>query len=390
MLHPSESVGLSDAFLPFVDAGLIREGYRDRQVYGLMGIPIDALSIEGAVDRIRDAVERKKTALISTPNLNFLVTSLADRGLRQSLLVSEFCPVDGVPLVWMCKLLGIPIRNRVAGADIFEALKAPRSTGDPLRVFFFGGLPGVADAAARSINCEQNGVICVGSLDPGFGSLDDLSAQEIIDRINASEADFLVVALGAQKGQEWLLRNHDRIKVPVRSHLGAVVAFQSGKLKRAPELIRKSGFEWLWRVKEEPHLWKRYWRDGCIFLMVLCTRVLPLMIINAARRLFTRGTTELVADYQTLDSKVCVRLKGPAVVANFACAEASLRRAAESGKDVSLDLSQVDFIDARFFGLFLQLRRSMNQHGRELGFVGANRWIRRLFWLNAFDFLLEA
>ena len=65
--------------------------------------------------------------------------------------------------------------------------------------------------------------------------------------------DFLAVSLGAKKGQAWLLRNHHRLQIPVRAHLGATINFQTGTVKRAPASIRQAlGFEWLWRIKEEP------------------------------------------------------------------------------------------------------------------------------------------
>src|SRR4029450_1688151 len=102
------------------------------------------------------------------------------------------------------------------------------------------------------------------------------SSAAIIATINASNADFLVVALGASKGQSWLQHNHHRLSIPVRAHLGAAINFQAGFLRRAPKIVRKAGFEWLWRIKEEPHLWQRYWHDGRTLLHLLWTRILPL------------------------------------------------------------------------------------------------------------------
>ena len=79
---------------------------------------------------------------------------------------------------------------------------------------------------------------CVGTLDPGFGSVDEMSRDQIIDEINASQADFLAVSLGAKKGQLWLHRNHQRLTIPIRVPLGAAINFQAGKVKRAPPRLR--------------------------------------------------------------------------------------------------------------------------------------------------------
>ena len=168
----------------------------------------------------------------------------------------------------------------MSGSDIFEALKAPDRCGRRLKVFLFGGAPGVAAAAARTLNAVPSGLSCVGTLDPGFGSVDEMSRDHIIDKVNASEADFLAVSLGAKKGQLWLHRNHRRLTIPVRAHLGAAINFQAGTVKRAPTWLRACGLEWLWRIKEEPHLWRRYAHDGWVLLRLIFTRVLPLAIAN--------------------------------------------------------------------------------------------------------------
>ena len=121
---------------------------------------------------------------------------------------------------------------------------------------------------------------CVGVLNPGYGSVDDMSSDAVVQSINASNADLLTVFLSAKKGQGWLLRNHDRLKVPFRAQFGATINLQAGRVKRAPVFIRKLGFEWFWRIKEEPYLWRRYWNDGLQLLSLFLTCVLPLVIGN--------------------------------------------------------------------------------------------------------------
>ena len=78
---------------------------------------------------IDTAAEGASPFLISTPNINFLVNSQTDPQFRESLLLSDLCPPDGMPVVWIARLLGIPIRRRVAGSDILESLKEHRWNG---------------------------------------------------------------------------------------------------------------------------------------------------------------------------------------------------------------------------------------------------------------------
>ena len=105
---------------------------------------------------------------------------------------------------------------------------------------------------------------CVGTMDPGFCEVSEMSQDHVMDTVNSSGADFLVLSLGAKKGQLWLQRNHHRITIPIRAHLGAAVNFQAGLIRRAPPIVRAWGFEWLWRIKEEHYLWKRYRDDGVV------------------------------------------------------------------------------------------------------------------------------
>src|SRR5262249_31366490 len=158
--------------------------------------------------RIEEAVTNRKPVLISTPNLNFLVTSKSHPEFRESVLDSDLCTADGMPIVWIARLLGVPITERVSGADIFEALKEPNRAGRRLKLFLFGGAEGVAAAAASRLNAARLGLSCVGALNPGFGTVEQMSGDSIIDKVNASEADVLVASLGASKGQLWLHRNH--------------------------------------------------------------------------------------------------------------------------------------------------------------------------------------
>jgi hypothetical protein len=127
-----------------------------------------------------------------------------------------------MPIIWIARMMGLPIRHRVAGSDIFDRLKKRYSTR-PLKTFLFGGAAGIATMVAHALNAKPLGLSCVGSLYPGYGTVDLMSTDEILDTINSSRADFLAVALSASKGQAWLHRNRGRLRVPIRAQLGAAI-----------------------------------------------------------------------------------------------------------------------------------------------------------------------
>ena len=242
--------------------------------YWLAGLPFDCVSLEVARTRIFDAIECRKQLVFATPNVSFLAQAASDDRFREDVLRAGLTLPDGMPVVWMGKLMEIPFTARVAGSDLLESLiiePGPRT----VRVFFFGGNPGAADAAMEAVNRRAGGLKAVGALDPGFASVADMSDQAMIDAINRSDADFLVVALGASKGHRWIEANRHRLQVTVISHLGAAINFVSGRLQRAPAIMQRAGLEWLWRIKEEPALFRRYARDAWFLARIFAAFMVP-------------------------------------------------------------------------------------------------------------------
>jgi N-acetylglucosaminyldiphosphoundecaprenol N-acetyl-beta-D-mannosaminyltransferase len=358
-----------------------------RDVYGVLGMPIDAVDLDAVVRQLGAVMVRDVPFLMSTPNLNFLVTSQINPEFRESLLRSDLCAVDGVPIVWISRLLGVPIRMRVAGSDIFDSLKAEKSR--PAKVFLFGGAEGVGETASKVLNAQSNGVVCVGSLYPGYVSVEEMSTKAIIDTINASGAGFLVVSLGAQKGQSWLLHNHHRLQIPVRSHLGAAINFQAGLLKRAPLFVRRFGLEWLWRIKQEPYLWRRYLQDGLVLLGLMLTSVLPLALGRIWRRARAAGDIGFAISKENLGRSFKIILIGDATADEVEKTIPVLREAIDQAGHLTIDISRLRHIDARFLGLLLMVRKQKLERGEVLEISGATARMKRAFRLNRFGYLLD-
>jgi N-acetylglucosaminyldiphosphoundecaprenol N-acetyl-beta-D-mannosaminyltransferase len=359
-----------------------------REVFGVMGLPLDALDLDGLLRRIDGAVEARATFLLSTPNVNFLMMSRSNEAFRESLLMSDLCPIDGMPLIWMARLMGLPLRERLSGSDIFDALRTRTSFGRRLKVFMFGGAQGVADKLRETLNQQAGGLTCVGTLNPGFGSIVEMSTDPVLESINASEADLLTVFLSAEKAQAWLLRNHDRLTIPFRAQFGATINLQAGSVKRAPAVLRKLGFEWLWRIKEEPYLWRRYWNDGLGLLWLSMSCLLPLLIRNLRRR--SRSAEPMAIQRNEDGQSVRVKLSGCATYSQIDAAASCFRTALEARKPIVIDISNISDIDPRFFGLLLMLRKRSKSLGCSLTFINATAEIENLFRQNGFEFLLSA
>ena len=361
-----------------------------RSVYCVLGMPIDAINMAKVVHRMEAAAANRTAFLISTPNLNFLVNSRSDPEFRESLLDSDLCLPDGMPIVWIARLLGLPIKERVAGSDLLDRLRAPGQGKRRFTIFLFGGGEGIAAAAARALNSEPGGLNCVGTMAPGFGEVSEMSHDHIIDTVNSSHADFLVVSLGAKKGQMWLQRNHERLTIPIRAHLGAALNFQAGTVKRAPPKVRAWGLEWLWRIKEEPHLWRRYWSDGLVLLHLLLTRILPLAVATRWNRFRPKHPArDLLIKTSRNDQSIMISLCGAATEKHIRKAVSCFEEALRGQQNVIIDLSDTCLIDPRFFGLLLMLRKQLKGQGAHLIFTGVSTAIERVFRINEVGFLLS-
>lgn len=365
-------------------------GDLSREVYGIFGIPIDAIDQVDVFRLIDSAAERVTPFLFSTPNLNFLIKSRSDSGFRNALLLSDLCPADGMPIIWLARLLGVPLRGRVSGADIFEGLKSRADLARPIKVFLFGGAEGVAATVSSLLNARPAGMQCVGTLCPGFGSVQHMSSDEIINTINATNADFLAVFLTAAKGQAWLLLNHHRLTIPVRAHLGATINFQAGTVRRAPAFMRKLGLEWLWRIKEEPYLWRRYWNDSLQLAVLFATSALPLAAILFWSRLAgsDRAPLQVVARTES-HASLTLRFAGAATAQSIKAAISEFSNALKFHRHLILDFSEVSMVDARFFGVLLMARRQIHQRDGVLEITGASPRVAKIFRLNGFEFLLN-
>lgn len=356
----------------------------DRDVYNLLGLPFDAVDMDEAVREVIEAVNKKQKLFISTPNLNFLIASQKKSTFRESVLHSDLSIADGMPIVFMCKLLNIPIQERVAGSSLIDELRQnDECRENPIKVFFFGGQDGVAEQAHQVLHDANDGLKSVGYLNPGFGSVDDMSRDEIIDRINSAEPDFIIVSLGAAKGQAWIENNRHRLTAYVISHLGAVVNFIAGTVRRAPNWVQKLHMEWLWRIKEEPALFNRYWKDGMAFVKLLFSRILPYRSIIKRHQIYS--TPQIEPDYDGSN----VLLAGDLNFSKKDELREILKKLIIKGDNIALDMSGVRYIDQSILGLLLVSWVKIRQIGCEMRFEGLTDEVHEIVKLNGIEFILK-
>ena len=372
-----------------------------RHVVCILGLPFDVVTLDQAVEKVATAAVHKGSGgenmrcFLSTPNLNFAVASMDGGALcnpfRDSVIRSDLSVADGMPLVWIARLTGLPIRERVAGSTLFDALRdggGRRRHAGLLSVYFFGGPDGVAERAAEKLNASSSWMRCVGHHSPGFESVESMSRTDVIDRINDSGADFLVVALGARKGQEWIERNLPRLRVPVVSHLGAVVNFVAGTVSRAPVWVRQLGGEWLWRIKEEPALWRRYWKDGLTLLKLTATRIVPCALAMRSRRRDLDAMARARVSVRLHDRRSRIVASGAWCEGNLSALRDACERATASPGHVQLDFGRVTQIDSACIGLLLLLYGHQTKIGNRFELQNVRPAVRRTMRLHCADYLI--
>ena len=369
-----------------------------REVAAVLGLPIDCLSMDEAVAKIEETIANKHRCFLSTPNLNFAVQARKDPAFYNSVLNSDMVVADGMPIVWVARLLGIPLKQRVAGSSLFEALanptseKLPRET--PLRIFFFGGEGDAAKQAAANIQSISTGIEACGFLNPGMGSIESMSSAEITQQINDSQADFLLVALGAKKGQQWIMHNREKLNVPVISHLGAVINFVAGNIDRAPDSWQNMGLEWLWRIVQEPALFKRYFYDGGYFLYLLLSKVFPLAIYQYVLNKMPRVGPSIQITSDLIDNCLELGLQGSATRQNNRLLKTSCQKALDEPctilNHVRINCAQLDYFDSAALGTLLLFKASLLEKGQTLSFYNVGTRIERLMSLHMVrDYLLN-
>ncbi|OUR71113.1 hypothetical protein A9Q78_10550 [Methylophaga sp. 41_12_T18] len=360
-----------------------REWLLSRDVYCIFGLPFDVTNLYDAVHNVSLNIGGEKRYFFSTPNLNFVIAAQSDPEFFQSVVDSDLSVADGMPIIWVAKLLGIPLPERVAGSSLFDELSMRPAYKNKINVFFFGGQKGIAEQAHNKLNETSIGMKSCGFYDPGFVSVDEMSSTEIIQQLNRANPDFIVVALGAKKGQQWIQHNKHQLNAPVISHLGAVINFVAGNIERAPIVWQKFGLEWLWRIKQEPVLWKRYLSDGLEFSQLLVSKVIPLALYDRylkrtgsfKNRLELSTSTELTAQVVSIGG--CIHHQNMMMVKQQFSSLLD-----DSDSNIVIDCAGLTYFDAAFLGTLLLFQRYLNEQKKTLTLQAVPKRIIRIISLN--------
>ncbi len=233
------------------------------------GIRFDDLSIQEAVERALWLMEEGRSVMAVTPNAEIVLEAQKNQDLRAAVKASELVIPDGIGVYRASRVQGKPLHHRITGIDFCSALLA-RMAELGQRVFLLGAAAGVAEEAGKRLAVRYPGLVIAGTHD-GYFDPDD--AYEIVESINASAPDLLIVCLGSPRQELWMKQHAERLLVGMMIGLGGTLDVYAGRVERAPESWRRLGLEWLYRLRRQPNRLRRVLRLPGIFFLALYRRL---------------------------------------------------------------------------------------------------------------------
>jgi N-acetylglucosaminyldiphosphoundecaprenol N-acetyl-beta-D-mannosaminyltransferase len=338
----------------------------------ILGVPFDNVTAAETIEAIERMVASRQPHYLVTANVDFLVQAQEDVELRRILFDAHLVLCDGTPLVWASRLLGNPLLERVAGADLVPLiLRVAAEKG--YRVFFLGATPESAGQAVENLKKLHPALVIADHYSPPFNKLLEMDHEEIARRIRAAKPDLLFVSLGCPKQEKWIAMHHRSLGVPVSVGVGATIDFLAGTVKRAPVWMQRVGAEWIFRLAQEPRrLFKRYFKDFWVFGWKLFTQLWQLQF-RSRKRPGSRRSAPVRTDQNWRCLKLPERLDLAAVREDALLVDEVMA----DGRHCLLDMADVKFIDSTGIGLLIRLQKKVRATGRQLILLAPSVMVQR-------------
>ena len=248
----------------------------------ILGVRIDGTSYQDACDRISRWAHEKRSCYIIAANVHVVMTAYWNRAYRRVLNHAALVTPDGMPLVWGLRRLGIPHQPRVYGPDLMLAW-CDRAAKERLPIYLYGGTDRTLQNLVQNLQQRFPNLLISGTHAPPFRPLAPAEEAADIEAIHQSGTAVVFVGLGCPKQEEWMARQHGKLNA-VMIGVGAAFSFHSGEVSQAPRWMMNWGFEWAYRLWQEPRrLWRRYMVNNTAFLILF-----GLQLMNRAMRSILR------------------------------------------------------------------------------------------------------
>lgn len=211
-----------------------------------MGVGFDNLTKSEFTAKAEDMLQKGERGYVVTPNAEIVYESIQDDSFRALLNGASMVLPDGAGVVLGAKILGTPIKEKVAGIEFGEEVcKLLAKNGG--RLYLLGGKPGIARAAGEKLMEKYPGLQICGSADGYF-----TDEQAVVAKINEAKPDVLFVCLGAPKQEKFIKAHFEELDVTLMLGLGGSLDGYAGVAQRAPRWMIDLSLEWLYRLMKEP------------------------------------------------------------------------------------------------------------------------------------------
>lgn len=245
--------------------------------YSTLGVRVDAVQIPDVVKQMQHWIDgREACHWVAVTGMHGVMEAQHNSEFKAVLNGADLVVPDGMPLVWLARLRGLPLARRVYGPELMLTF-CRETVSRGYRHFFLGGEPGVPQHLENALCAEIPGLSVVGKYSPPFRSLQPHEDKELVELINASRPDVVWIGLSEVKQDMWMHEHHALLKAPVLVGVGAAFDFIGKVKKQAPVWMRENGLESLFRLMQEPRrLWRRYLIYGSKFVVLVALEQLSL------------------------------------------------------------------------------------------------------------------
>lgn len=237
-----------------------------RQRERVLDTDIDVLDWSDALHRLSAWATARESRVVFLCNAHSVVTASLDPAFAAAIAAADLAAPDGMPVAWMLRRLGHAAQERINGPDLMWRYCA-RAVERGEKLFLFGSDSNTLARLEHVLRTAFPGLHIAGTHAPPFRELREKEDRDIVDRINASGAQTVWVALGCPKQELWMHAHRGSIQA-VMIGVGAAFDYHAGTLARAPRWMQDHGLEWLYRLFREPRrLWKRYLFTNTLFIL---------------------------------------------------------------------------------------------------------------------------
>ncbi|MEP3420947.1 MAG: WecB/TagA/CpsF family glycosyltransferase [Erythrobacter sp.] len=257
----------------------------------LFGLPLIKSNQSEIANNILARVGANKKSTVNFLNAHCVNIQRNDAEYRDALDNSDLLLPDGIGMEIAAKLVGQDLGDNLNGTDLFpEICRAAEDQG--AGIFFFGGMPGVANSAADWA-ATHFAELRIAGVHSGYYAPEN--EDTLIERINRSRAGIVLVGLGVPLQEKWIARNRHRIDAPVVMGVGGLFDYYSGRIPRAPKIVRTCKSEWVWRLSMEPRrMAKRYIWGNTTFMAHACLQAIAKAELGSRMNAFAKRSMDII------------------------------------------------------------------------------------------------